>query len=95
LGSIEQNLVVLLSGIVEIATLGLATTLEKTTSEFWMGLSHILPSFPEIAQLMEKMLLALNSDSSRLIRLFFQPVLIAWHFGRLVHGSHGETKSKQ
>jgi hypothetical protein len=48
-----------------------------------------------MAQLMEKMLLALNSDSSRLIRLFFQPVLIAWHFGRLVHGSHGETKSKQ
>jgi hypothetical protein len=46
-----------------------------------MGLSHILyPSFPgNLAQYLDgKMLGALNSDSSRLIRLFFQPVLIAW-----------------
>jgi uncharacterized membrane protein len=42
---LSKNLVVLLSGIVEIA-LGRYYS-GKATSEFWMGLSHILyPSFP-------------------------------------------------
>jgi uncharacterized membrane protein len=56
LGSIE-NLVVLLSGIVEIAWS--LTTLEKATSEFWMGLSHILyPSFPgNLAQYLDEKML--------------------------------------
>jgi hypothetical protein len=48
---------------------------EKTTSEFWMGLSHILyPSFPgKFAQYLDgkDAFGALNSDSSRLIRLSF------------------------
>jgi hypothetical protein len=46
-----------------------------------MGLSHILyPSLGNLAQYLDgkDAFGALNSDSSRLIRLFFQPVLIAW-----------------
>jgi uncharacterized membrane protein len=82
LGSIEQNLVVLLSGIVEIA-LGLTLMFwkkQRVNIGWALALFFILVFPGNVAQCLDgkDAFGALNSDSARLIWLFFQPVLIAW-----------------
>jgi uncharacterized membrane protein len=79
---LSKDLVVILSGIVEI-TLGLGLALWKSQRvRFGWALAFffILVFSGNIAQYLDgkDAFGALNSDSARLIRLFFQPVLIAW-----------------
>ncbi len=78
----SKDLVVILSGIVEMA-LGLALLLWKNqrTRIGWMLAIFFILIFPgNIAQYLDgkDAFGALNSDKARLIRLFFQPVLIVW-----------------
>ncbi|QXP52399.1 DoxX family membrane protein [Cellulophaga sp. HaHa_2_95] len=79
---INKDFVVVASGFVEIA-LGLALLLwtqHKTTIGWILALFFILVFPGNIAQYLNQKdaFGALNSDKARLIRLFFQPVLIAW-----------------
>ena len=78
----SKDLVVVLSGIVEIA-LGLMLLFWKKQRVIigWVLALFFILVFPgNIAQYLggKDAFGALNSDSARLIRLFFQPVLIAW-----------------
>ena len=78
----EKDLVVILSGIVEIA-LGLALLLWKKqrTTFGWALATFFILVFPgNVSQYLngKDAFGALNSDNARLIRLFFQPVLIVW-----------------
>jgi|TARA_R110001632_G_scaffold190392_1_gene311003 uncharacterized membrane protein len=78
----EKDLVVVLSGYVEIA-LGLGLAFWKKQQEnFGWGLAvFFLLVFPgNVAQYLDgkDAFGALDSDKARLIRLFFQPVLIVW-----------------
>jgi uncharacterized membrane protein len=79
---LSKDLVVLLSGIVEIALgLGLAFWSKKRIQFGWALVLFFILVFPgNIAQYLgEKDAFgALDSDRARFIRLFFQPVLIAW-----------------
>ena len=79
---LSKDLVVILSGIVEIALgLGLAFWNKKRIQFGWALAIFFILVFPgNIAQYLgEKDAFgALDSDRARLIRLFFQPVLIAW-----------------
>lgn len=77
----NADLVVLLSGVVEI-TLGLALIFWTRKSAL-VGLITALffaAIFPgNISQYMNRIdAFGLNSDTARLVRLFFQPVLIWW-----------------
>ena len=78
---LEADLVVLLSGFVEIG-LGLALLLLKSRRQQvgWALALFFLLIFPgNISQYMNKVdAFGLNSDTTRLIRLFFQPVLMVW-----------------
>ena len=79
---LAKDLVVILSGIVEIILgLGLAFY-KKYRVHFGLALAiFFILIFPgNISQYMNgtDAFGALNSDRARLIRLFFQPVLIAW-----------------
>lgn len=79
---LSKDLVVILSGIVEIA-LGLALLFlknQRTTIGWALAIFFILVFPGNIAQYLDgkDAFGALNSDRARLIRLFFQPVLIAW-----------------
>jgi uncharacterized membrane protein len=79
---LSKDLVVVLSGIVEI-TLGLILLLwkkQRTTIGWFLSIFFVLVFPGNIAQYLDgkDAFGALNSDSARLIRLFFQPVLIAW-----------------
>jgi uncharacterized membrane protein len=79
---LSKDLVVVLSGIVEIA-LGLTLLFWKKqrANIGWVLALFFVLVFPgNIAQYLDgkDAFGALNSDSARLIRLFFQPVLIAW-----------------
>ncbi|GAB2674231.1 membrane protein [Flavihumibacter cheonanensis] len=78
---LEADLVVVLSGFVEIG-LGLALLLLKSRRQQvgWAAALFFLLIFPgNIAQYINKVdAFGLNSDTTRLIRLFFQPVLIVW-----------------
>ena len=78
----SKNLVVVLSGIVEIA-LGLTLLLWKKqrVNIGWALAIFFILVFPgNVAQYLDgkDAFGVLNSDSARLIRLFFQPLLIAW-----------------
>jgi uncharacterized membrane protein len=78
----SKDLVVILSGIVEI-TLGLALGFwknERPKIGWVLALFFILVFPGNIAQYLDgkDAFGALNTDKARLIRLFFQPVLIAW-----------------
>jgi len=79
---LSKDLVVILSGIVEIALgLGLALLKKKWTEFGWALALFFILIFPgNIAQYVDRKdaFGALDSDESRLIRLFFQPVLIVW-----------------
>jgi len=77
-----KDLVVILSGIVEII-IGLALALwkkERSRIGWALALFFVLIFPGNIAQYMDgkDAFGVLNSDSARLIRLFFQPVLMAW-----------------
>ena len=79
---LSKDLVVILSGIVEMALgLGLAFWKNKRIQFGWaLALFFILVFLGNIAQYLEgkDAFGALDSDRARLIRLFFQPVLIVW-----------------
>lgn len=79
---VGKDLVVILSGIVEIALgLGLAFWKKYRTQFGWALAIFFVLIFPgNIAQYMNQTdaFGALDSDRARLIRLFFQPVLIVW-----------------
>ena len=79
---LSKDLVVILSGIVEMALgLGLAFWKKERVTFGWALALFFVLVFPgNIAQYLDHKdaFGALNSDNSRLIRLFFQPVLIAW-----------------
>ncbi|TXD52009.1 MULTISPECIES: DoxX family membrane protein [unclassified Polaribacter] len=79
---LSKDLVVILSGIVEISLgLGLALWKNQRVKFGWMLALFFILVFPgNIAQYMngKDAFGALNTDSARLIRLFFQPVLIIW-----------------
>lgn len=78
---IGKDLVVVLSGYLEIVLgLGLAFWKNQRENFGWALAAFFILVFPgNIAQYMEgKDAFGLDSDRARLIRLFFQPVLIAW-----------------
>lgn len=79
---LSKDLVVVLSGIIEIG-LGLTLLLWKkylATTGWALAIFFILVFPGNIAQYLDgkDAFGALDSDKARLIRLFFQPVLIAW-----------------
>lgn len=78
---LEADLVVVVSGFVEIG-LGLALLVFKSYRQQvgWVTALFFLLVFPgNISQYINKVdAFGLNSDTTRLIRLFFQPVLILW-----------------
>jgi len=79
---LSKDLVVILSGIVEMA-LGLALLFwkkQRATIGWALAIFFILVFPGNVAQYLDgkDAFGALNSDRARLIRLFFQPVLIAW-----------------
>jgi len=79
---VNKDLVVILSGIIEIILgLGLALWKNQQVRFGWMLALFFILVFPgNIAQYLDgkDAFGTLNSDSERLTRLFFQPVLIAW-----------------
>jgi uncharacterized membrane protein len=86
---IEKDVVVILSGIVEIS-LGLAMifwTKQKVNVGIALAIFYVLIFPGNIAQYLNATdAFGLNSDQSRLIRLFFQPVLILlalWSVGAI------------
>jgi uncharacterized membrane protein len=78
----SKDLVVVMSGIVEMMLgLGLAFWKKQRVSFGWgLALFFILIFPGNIAQYLDgkDAFGALNSDRARLLRLFFQPVLIVW-----------------
>jgi len=79
---LSKDLVVILSGIVEMA-LGLALLFwkkQRATIGWALAIFFVLVFPGNVAQYLDgkDAFGALNSDRARLIRLFFQPVLIAW-----------------
>ena len=78
----SKDLVVLLSGVVEII-LGLALLFWKAKRVYigwFLGLFFILVFPGNVAQYLDHKdaFGSLDTDQARLMRLFFQPVLIAW-----------------
>ena len=77
----DKDLVVILSGIVELA-IGLALIfLTRYKIQIGIGLAifYVLVFPGNIAQYLNGTdALGMNTDQARLIRLFFQPVLILW-----------------
>lgn len=78
----DKDLVVLLSGVIEMALgFGLAFWKSKRVQFGWALAIFFILVFPgNIAQYINgsDAFGVLNSDKARLIRLFFQPVLIVW-----------------
>jgi len=77
----DKDLVVILSGIVELA-IGLALiflTRYKTLIGIGLAIFYVLVFPGNIAQYLNGTdALGMNTDQARLIRLFFQPILILW-----------------
>jgi uncharacterized membrane protein len=78
---LSKDLVVILSGVVEIA-LGLSMVF-WTSEKIWVGsalaIFYILIFPGNIAQYTNAIdAFGLHTDRARLIRLFFQPVLVLW-----------------
>jgi uncharacterized membrane protein len=78
----SKNLVVILSGIVEIA-LGMTLLLwkkQRVNMGWGLAIFFVLVFPGNLSQYLDgkDAFGVLNSDRARLIRLFFQPVLIAW-----------------
>lgn len=78
---VEPDLVVVGSGIVEIALgVALVTARRRRSSVGWLTAAFFVAIFPgNVAQYVEGTdAFGLTTDRARLVRLFFQPVLIAW-----------------
>jgi len=78
---LDGDLVVLLSGIVEIALgLGLITIINKSAHVGLITAAFFVAIFPgNISQYINRInAFGLDSDEARLIRLFFQPLLVWW-----------------
>lgn len=78
---LDEDLVVLGSGVVEIALgLALLTQRRRRHAVGWATAAFFVAIFPgNVAQYVEGTdAFGLDSDRARLVRLFFQPVLIAW-----------------
>lgn len=78
---VSKHLTVILSGIVEIALgLGLVAMVKYKVGLGRLAALFFALVFPgNIAQYLNRRdAFGLNSDTARLIRLFFQPVFIAW-----------------
>lgn len=77
----DKDLVVILSGIVEMA-IGLALvfmTNHKVKLGIFLAVFYVMVFPGNIAQYLNRIdALGMNTDQARLIRLFFQPVLILW-----------------
>lgn len=78
---LSKDLVVILSGIVELG-LGLSMIFwkkERVNVGIALAIFYVLIFPGNIAQYINKQdAFGLDTDNARLIRLFFQPVLIAW-----------------
>ena len=78
---VDADLVVVLSGVVEI-TLGLALIFASRYRAIvgWIAAAFFVVIFPgNIAQWVEGTdAFGLDTDTKRFVRLFFQPVLVAW-----------------
>lgn len=79
----DVDLVVVLSGVVEIAVGAALVLVWRQPARAWVGVAVALlfvAVFPgNIAQLTERRdAFGLTSDASRAIRLLFQPVLVVW-----------------
>ena len=78
---LDEDLVVLLSGAVEIA-LGLALLLvvRRRALVGWVVAAFFVAIFPgNVSQYVDGVdAFGLDSDRERLVRLFFQPVLVVW-----------------
>jgi uncharacterized membrane protein len=78
---LDEDLVVLLSGVVEIA-LGLALLLlvRHRALVGWVVAAFFVAIFPgNVSQYVDGVdAFGLDSDRDRLVRLFFQPLLVAW-----------------
>jgi uncharacterized membrane protein len=98
----DEDAVVLASGVVEIAlgaSLLIARSRRRTVG--WLAAAFFVAIFPgNIAQYVEgTSAFGLDTDRKRLIRLFFQPVLVAWALwatgalrpGNDPDGSHGRA----
>ncbi len=81
---LSKDLVVILSGVVEIS-LGLAMifwTKQKVRVGIALAIFYVLIFPGNIAQYLNgTSAFGLDTDHARLIRLFFQPVLIVWALG--------------
>jgi hypothetical protein len=87
----SKDLVVLLSGIVEIALgLGLAFWKKGTVTFGWVRYSSSFWCFRQYC-VTKDAFGALNSDNSRLIRLFSNRCLLLGPYGQLVRLKPGET----
>jgi uncharacterized membrane protein len=75
----DVDTIVVLSGVVEIA-LGLLLATVRSKRVGWIVGFFFVAVFPgNVAQWLDhKDAFGLNSDTSRAIRLIFQPVLVAW-----------------
>lgn len=78
---VDADLVVLVSGVVEIA-LGTALLLSrrKRVPVGWAAAAFFTAVFPgNIAQYLDHVdAFGLDTDAARLVRLFFQPLLVLW-----------------
>ena len=78
---VDADLVVLVSGVIEI-TLGLALILASRYRALvgWVTAAFFVAIFPgNVAQWIEGTdAFGLDTDTSRFVRLFFQPVLVVW-----------------
>lgn len=97
---LNTDVVVVVSGVVELvlgAALILLRSMRQRVLVGWITAAFFVAVFPgNIAQYLEGVdAFGLDTDSARLIRLFFQPVLVlwalwstgAWHHRRLLRSS--------
>lgn len=78
---VEPDLVVVGSGIVEVALgVALVTARRRRPTVGWLTAAFFVAIFPgNVAQYVEGTdAFGLTTDRARFVRLFFQPVLIAW-----------------
>jgi uncharacterized membrane protein len=79
---VSKDLVVIVSGVIEIAfgMILLFWKKQRSTIGWFLALFFVLVFPGNVAQYLngKDAFGGLESDSARLIRLFFQPVLIAW-----------------
>jgi uncharacterized membrane protein len=78
---LDGDLVVVLSGVAELALGGALVALARHRALVgWLVAAFFVAIFPgNVSQYVNRVdAFTLNSDTARLVRLFFQPVLVAW-----------------